>query len=638
MLLVSVGVVTEAVVVVGVTIVELVSVGETSVVPVATIGAVDDVPDNVAVVSFTAGELAAAAVSVLPVSVFSTRSRLHATQRATQRTTRISLRMEQLSFAGNVRQKMGRADVLSLVLIAFAALRVIATLTVFSATTDEGLHVSSGLQLVQEGRYAFQIENPPLPRLVFAWPLHLAGGKFDPNLEPMMQMGQLFFTTGHYKTALFAARIGNVLFFIIAALATWRLARRELGRTGGLVATLLFTTQPLLLGMAGIANLDMASVTGVALALLAFSRWLEKPTAARAFITGLAYGLSICLKFSDLLFTAAACLALYLVHVAYDANVRKAWRRALAVLPVAIVATLLGIWICYGFTVTSYETSGIYRPDPGEHAFARVLASLDPSTPVPMLHFWTGVSGIFSLDRSGIHMSYAFGRKTLDGWWWYFPAALLFKTTLATLLLALAGAFVARGRTSAGGRTWMGGMAATIAILLPAMPAKLDLGLRYVLPLYVPLTIAAAAAALAMLRGGRRLRVAAVVLLAWQCIASLATHPDYFPYFNELAGREPGRYFIDSNLDWGQDMLRLRDVLREEKVPRVGRSIAGLNDFDRLGFPPSYEVEPWVAARGWIAVSEHMFRMHEKEGGYWWLRETPYRRVGRSIRLYHYDP
>jgi 4-amino-4-deoxy-L-arabinose transferase-like glycosyltransferase len=623
-LLVSVGVVTDAVVVVGVTIVELVSVGETSRVPVAAIGAVADVPVMVVVVSSVAG--AVATVSVPLVSVFSTSSRLHAMQRVTQRTARIRLRMEQLSFVGSVRQKMGRADFLSVVLIAFAALRIIATLTVFSATTDEGLHVSSGLQLVQEGKYAFQIENPPLPRLVFAWPLHLIGGTFRSDVHPMFQMGTLFFTTGHYKTALFAARIGNVLFFILAALATWRLARRELGPAGGALATLLFTTQPIVLGMAGIANLDMATVTGVAVALLAFSRWLEKPTAKRAFITGLAYGLSIGLKFSNLLFTAAACLALYLVHFAYDANVRRAWRRALAALPIVIVATFLGIWACYGFTVTSYEKAEIYRPDPREHAFARMLAGLDPSTPVPMLHFWSGVSGIFSLDRSGIHMSYAFGRKTTDGWWWYFPAALLFKTTLATLLLALGGAFVARGRP------WTGGIAATIAILIPAMPAKLDLGLRYVLPLYVPLSIAAAAAALAMLRRGGALRIAAIVLLMWQCTASLLTHPDYFPYFNELAGREPGRLFIDSNLDWGQDMLRLRNVLRNEKVPRLGRSIAGLHDFDRLGFPPSYEIEPWVASRGWIAVSEHMFRMHEKDGGYW------YRRVGRSIRLYHYDP
>jgi len=514
---------------------------------------------------------------------------------------------------------MGRAaDPLALLLIAIAALRVIATLTVFSATTDEGLHVSSGLQWIQTGRYAFQLENPPLPRIVFAAPLHFMGGKFNGALDPMMQMGQLFFTTGHYKTALFGARIGSVLFFAIAALAMWRLARRELGREGGALATLLFTTQPIVLGMGGIANLDMASVAGVALALLAFSHWLDAPTQRSAFVAGLGYGLSIGLKFSNLPFTAAACLAIFLVRG------RSQWKRAFAALPIVFLGTFLGIWACYGFTFGSFEDAGIATPD---------HISIDAATRVPMPHFWTGVVGILSLDRSGIHRSYAFGKQTLDGWWWYFPAALVFKTTLGTLLLAFAGALVTRSRGH--GVAWAAGIAATIAILIPAMPAKLDLGIRYVLPLFVPLSIAAAAAALAMLRGGRRMHVAALVLIAWQCIASIATHPDYFPYFNELAGREPGRLFIDSNLDWGQDMLRLRDRLRKENVPVVGHAVAGLHDFDRLGFPPSYAIDPWIPATGWIAVSEHMFRMHEKNGGYWYLREHRYRRIGRSIRLYH---
>src|SRR5688500_10481482 len=198
--LVSVGVVTDAVVVVGVTIVELVSVGVTSVVPLATMGAVSDVPLSVTVVSLAAGAVALASVPVPAVSVFSARSRLHAATRITQRKTRISLRMEQLSFADRLRQKMrpaetwlaSHADLVSLLLIALAVVRIVSTLTVFSATSDEPLHVTAGIQLVQTGEYAWQLENPPLPRLVFGWLLHLGGGKFDPNREWIETMRWLF--------------------------------------------------------------------------------------------------------------------------------------------------------------------------------------------------------------------------------------------------------------------------------------------------------------------------------------------------------------------------------------------------------------------------------------------------------------
>src|SRR5687768_17590559 len=264
-----------------------------------------------------------------------------------------------------------------------------------------------------------------------------------------------------------------------------------------------------------------------------------------------------------------------------------------------------------------------------ETGIARLFNSfIDVDTPIPAPHFALGIAGLANLEARG-HLSYAFGLRTEHGWWWYFPAVTVFKTTLATLILVLMGFVVARGKAFASG------VIAAMAILATTAPAAFDLGVRYVLPLYIPLSIAAAAAAMAMLRRGTVSRIAAIALLAWQVGASVVAHPDYFPYFNELAGRYPGRLFVDSNLDWGQDMLRLRRVLREERIEKIGIFAAGLHDFDKLGFPPSFAVQPWVPAQGWVAISEHMYRMIAPDGGFSWLRGRPYRRVGKSIRLYY---
>lgn len=514
-------------------------------------------------------------------------------------------------------------DLVAMLLLLAATARILATLTTFSATSDEPLHVTAGLQLVQEGRYGWQLENPPLPRVLWGALVQMSGARFDANREPVEMMQWLFHSSGHYKTSLFYARAGNVVFFLLAAATTWWMARRSLGPTGGALAALLFTTQPVILGYSGIANFDAAATAGFAIALFAFQRWLDQPTPLRAVIAGAAYGFSVGLKFSNLLFTAAACLALYLVQRKFDG------RRALVALPVAALAAFLGLWACYGFTFGSVEDFGLTKPPPEESIIGKMMAPLDDSTPIPMPHFFIGLSGIALIDRAG-HLSYAFGLRTMDGWWWYFPAAMLLKTALATLVLVFAGFKLARGRVFAGA------MAAVLGILLVAATSSLDLGVRYVLPAYVPLTIAAAATALAMLHHAhRRVRMAAVVLLAWQCVASLAVHPDYFAYFNELAAREPGRYLADSNLDWGQDVLRLRRVLREEKADKIGLALAGMHDYDRLGFPPWYFVEAAIPTQGWIAVSEHVFRLTSPDGGWWWLRGREYRRIGTSIRLYY---
>ena len=110
----------------------------------------------------------------------------------------------------------------------------------------------------------------------------------------------------------------------------------------------------------------------------------------------------------------------------------------------------------------------------------------------------------------------------------------------------------------------------------------------------------------------------------------MAAHPDYFPYFNALVGRDPSRYLVDSNLDWGQDVLRLRHVARELRIERLGVALMGTADLDALRFPPHYNAQPSQPATGWVAMSDHAYHMAR-----WpWLAGRAYRRIGKSIRLY----
>jgi hypothetical protein len=154
---------------------------------------------------------------------------------------------------------------------------------------------------------------------------------------------------------------------------------------------------------------------------------------------------------------------------------------------------------------------------------------------------------------------------------------------------------------------------------------------RYVLPIYVPLAVAGAGAAFAMWQHNK-LRIAAMLLLAWHCVASVFfAIPDGLPYFNELAGRQPWFYLLDSNIDWGQDVLRLRRVVREKKIDRIGLNVMGWHDYDALGFPPNYKAERDTPSQGWVAVSEHMYGIL----GFQWLHGRRYERVGKSIRLYY---
>jgi hypothetical protein len=163
------------------------------------------------------------------------------------------------------------------------------------------------------------------------------------------------------------------------------------------------------------------------------------------------------------------------------------------------------------------------------------------------------------------------------------------------------------------------------------MMGHLELGIRYILPIYSPLAAAGSAAALSLLQNGKAARLTAIALLSWHVIESARAHPDYLAYFNEFASSDPSRYLVDSNLDWGQDTLRLRSAVRELKIPRIGVALIGSPDLGRLEFPESYWLDARVPANGWIAVSDHLYRID----GWSWLKGRPYRRIGKTIRLYY---
>ena len=105
-----------------------------------------------------------------------------------------------------------------------------------------------------------------------------------------------------------------------------------------------------------------------------------------------------------------------------------------------------------------------------------------------------------------------------------------------------------------------------------AMFSHIDIGLRHILPIYIGICHRR------RLRGDRGCLKTAT-RRTWPAGRSgdssvfgwplrRCSHPDYIPYFNELAGGHPENILVDSDLDWGQDMNRLGARLREVGAPR----------------------------------------------------------------------
>ncbi len=87
-------------------------------------------------------------------------------------------------------------------------------------------------------------------------------------------------------------------------------------------------------------------------------------------------------------------------------------------------------------------------------------------------------------------------------------------------------------------------------------------------------------------------------MILWVVASSLAAYPHYLPYFNEIAGGPDHgiEWLDDSNVDWGQDMILLRDYLARHGV-RDAR-ITGMARYPpSLYGIPGQDVPPHIAVR-----------------------------------------
>lgn len=512
---------------------------------------------------------------------------------------------------------------------AFAVVRVASTARVFSATFDEPMHLACGLDWLYGRPYTAQPDNPPLARIAAALPFALARSAIPgPSLDNVSR-GNAILYAGDYRENVARARAGNLLFLLAGIFAVGRWSERRFGRGAGLASAALFAWLPAVRAHAGLATTDMAATAAFAVALLALDRWRDDPTRARGAALGASAAAGTLSKFSFVPFFGIA------VAAAIVADRKRPSFRSL-VLPAGVAA--LAIWAGYRF-----EAGTLAGADPRAPTFASlaVPAFARPASvwgarhlPVPAPMFFAGAAELGAENVQG-HPGFLFGKIRDHGCWYYFPAAVFFKTPIPFLLLAAAGAAAAIRK---GGRAREAALL-PVAMLASMLPASIDIGVRHALPMFVPLSAIAGAGLVAMAKRPDA-RVVAAILVAWMAVRTEAAHPDYLPWFNEAAGAHPERILQDSNLDWGQDYLRLAETIDREHIRRCAVFFSGTVVLQKHLSDPRAELRPASSgdrSPGWYAVPEGVLAMDAdaRDGAYAWLDDYAFRRIGASIRLYH---
>jgi len=498
-----------------------------------------------------------------------------------------------------------------------------------SPVADEPAHFIRALAYWRGDDFRLQRGHPPVSHALSGLPLMLEPGLPSPAdlpgwddasrlevadsmlSEPDRPITRLFFL-GRFSTI----GLGLVL---CALLGRW--AGELFGPGAGVTALFLCTFDPNVLAHASLVTTDVPVTCMIFAAGYAFQHWLEHPTPGRLLFAGCALGLALGAKLSALLLVPVAGL----VVVWQGLRQRQNLGRLLFGFSALLAVGALALWAVYRFEVGPWPEMNV-------------------SLPLPT--YWGSLRHLQQHQVEG-HRAFFVGQISGGGWWYYFPVLFLIKTPLPLLLL-LPLAVVQACRSPC--ISWPPlVLPLVVCYFAISMGSQINIGYRHILPLIPFILLVAAPVFRISWRTSRWWALLLVGLALWMAITSLAVHPYYLAYFNELVGGpDKGyRYAVDSNLDWGQDLKRLARYLDERGIERVKLSYFGGGDPDWYGIeyeplpsgptspPPAFGLfnpEPGLYA---ISVSSLQgVALADVDTFDWFRRQQPLDKIGYSIFLY----
>jgi hypothetical protein len=501
----------------------------------------------------------------------------------------------------------GRSRLAIVALLVCQAVALLYEARHLSLTPDEPSHLTAGYMYWTGRDFLFPSDTPPLTRIVSGWVPLLLQVPFDIKPEPLET--QSAYAIGSEQLAsldgaaarrlIFWCRMPFLIFPLLITALMWHWGRALFGEGVVLVLASCAALEPTILGHGVLIKSDVPAAAMALLFCCVSWRYWRGPTAGWLAGVLLATVAATLTKFSLLPLAPVAMFLLY---------ARGRHRLGVALVPLTIY---VGILASYQFQVRMFSTEDL---DPILH-----LAVPDGWRPLvlPAMHlvpwpiqFLRGIGFIGGADLGGgFASSYMLGHRLDYAAPWYFPLCLAIKCPIALQILAVAGivATCARIRSGEAG-------AADAIVWLPAvylfglaLRSHIHLGFRHLLPM-IPLLILGAGFGL------RRWPGLGVIAL-WLLGASVFIYPHGISYFNEWIGGpgNGGRYLVDSNLDWGQDLADLERYVREHHVEGIRTAYFGpepvshylpIGSFEPIPlpydpegqFPARYVPEPGVYA------------------------------------------
>jgi 4-amino-4-deoxy-L-arabinose transferase-like glycosyltransferase len=483
---------------------------------------------------------------------------------------------------------------------------------------DEVAHVPSGISHWQTGSFALDRVNPPLARMLATLPVLLARPDMDyRNFTPShgirleWTVGKDFIAANGARSfdLIRIARLSGVVWSLLGGWLVYRWSRELYGDLGGLLALAVWCFDPTILAFAPVVTPDLPSAVAALLAVRVFLRHLREGSWATATMAGLALGLALLVKHTNILLCGILPVLWTRDRACRPtrgsvATIRKEVVQLFSILCVGLYVLNVG----YGFQGTGRSLGGykfvsqMFRAD--IHSENRFRGTWLGQVPVPLPEDYFEGIDLQRKDFESALQSYLNGRWSDHGWWYYYLEALALKEPIGFCALGLLGITMVLTR-----RPGIARLRDELNLLIPAAiffavvssQTGFSHHMRYVMPMY-PFLIVSIGKLAYFFRSGHAVTASAVsALLSWAFVGSLAVYPHSLSYFNEIAGgpKSGHSFLLDSNIDWGQDLLYFRDWLRKHPEAHPLK-LAYFNAVDPRLFDIEYQLPP-LSTEAWLS-------------------------------------
>jgi hypothetical protein len=508
-----------------------------------------------------------------------------------------------------------------------------------SPTYDEAMHVAAGYSYLATRDFRLEPQNPPLIKLLLALPLFFGHGPpFNPDPQHWSDGTEFFVGQDFlYRSKLPAdhmlalGRATNLFFGgLLVALTGWW-SYRLWGSGAALLAMALASLEPNLIAHSSVVTTDVGATLFILLSVYLLWEYLNSTRWWLLAGTGIAVGFALVSKFSAIL--VLPMIAVILAAIILTADKDDAYP------PLQRKSNKPNHSLLRGGTVVSIVLAFALLIIP----LAYLLRGFQP---------WLfGFQRFITLAQAG-QPAFFLGEYSHLGWWNYFLVAFFIKTPIGSLTLIAASLLFFHAGKRLARREAFFLLVPVVIVFLATSQAKVNIGLRHVLPVYPFLFVLASRLATIHFRRHWLGPFLVVVPLGFTAFSSLRIAPHQLAYFNEFVGgpAQGYSYLADSNLDWGQDLKGVKAYMEKENLSIIYLSYHGTAPPRYYGiryqyvpgawpleWPPPIDRVPASAPRKILAIST--YNLQDVAFSYdplfrWLWTRKPITKIGYSIFVY----